>query len=77
MPLINIVRRRGRVNWFSDAKGFGFITPLGGGRDVFVHYSAIESDDKRKSLPNDAIVEFDMIEAAKGPIAGSVRVVSQ
>ena len=53
----------GTVNWFNEAKGFGFITPTDGSPDVFVHFSAIEGD-RFKTLAEGQKVEFD---ANKGP----------
>jgi cold shock protein len=64
----------GTVKWFNDAKGFGFITPADGGKDVFAHFSSIEGDGF-KSLPEGANVEFEVEEGPKGPQAKSVRVV--
>ena len=61
----------GTVKWFNDAKGYGFIEPDGGGKDVFVHFSAI-SGDWHKSLAEGAKVEFDLEEGAKGPEARNV-----
>jgi len=63
----------GRVKWFNDAKGFGFIE-VPGGEDVFVHYSGIAGDGYR-SLTEGAEVEFDILNDAKGPRANNVRVV--
>ena len=64
----------GTVKWFNDAKGYGFITPADGGKDVFVHHSSIVGDGF-KSLAEGAQVQFDVAEAAKGPEAKSVAAV--
>jgi len=61
----------GTVKWFSDAKGYGFITPEEGGKDVFVHHSSI-SGEGYKSLSEGAKVQYDAVEGAKGPEAKSV-----
>jgi CspA family cold shock protein len=65
----------GTVKWFNDAKGYGFIEPADGGKDVFVHFSAIAGDG-HKSLAEGAKVEFEQAEGAKGPEARNVQVVS-
>jgi cold shock protein len=62
----------GTVKWFNDAKGYGFISPDGGGKDVFVHHSNI-SGEGFKSLAEGAKVEFDTQEGQKGPEAANVR----
>jgi len=64
----------GVVKWFNDDKGFGFITPDDGGKDAFVHFSAIEGDGF-KSLAEGARVSYELGEGAKGPQATNVRVV--
>ncbi|HEX7704913.1 MAG TPA: cold-shock protein [Thermoanaerobaculia bacterium] len=64
------MRSTGRVKWFNDAKGFGFIT-IEGGEDVFVHFSAIQSQGFR-SLPEGAEVEFDLVQGPKGLQAANV-----
>ena len=62
---------QGKVKWFSDQKGFGFITPDDGSRDVFVHHSAIQGVGF-KTLAEDDAVEFDTEEGPKGPRAVNV-----
>jgi cold shock protein len=64
----------GVVKWFSDEKGFGFITPDEGGQDAFVHFSAIQGDGFR-TLTEGARVEYDLGEGPKGPQATNVRVI--
>jgi cold shock protein len=64
----------GVVKWFSDEKGFGFITPDGGGKDAFVHFSGIAGDGFR-TLTEGARVEYEIGESPKGPQATNVRVI--
>jgi cold shock protein len=62
----------GTVKWFNAEKGFGFITPDGGGADVFAHFSAIDSSGYR-SLEENQRVEFEVTQGAKGPQAANIR----
>ena len=65
----------GTVKWFNDAKGYGFITPDGGGKDLFVHHTAIQGSGF-KTLAEGAKVEYEAQEGQKGPQAANVTVVS-
>jgi len=67
------VSTTGVVKWFNDSKGFGFIALDDGTKDVFVHYSAIQGDDPYKSLNEGDRVEFEVVQADKGPAAENVR----
>ena len=65
----------GTVKWFNDAKGYGFITPDEGSKDLFVHHSSIAGDGF-KSLAEGARVQFEQREGAKGPEATDVVTVA-
>ena len=67
---------RGKVKWFDIKRGFGFIKSEEG-QEIFIHYTAIKSDKKFKSLEEGTIVEFDVVEGEKGLQAVNVAVVSQ
>jgi CspA family cold shock protein len=64
----------GKVKWFNDAKGFGFITPDDGSKDVFVHHSGI-SMQGFKSLSEGQAVDFDIVQGQKGPAAANVKLI--
>lgn len=66
-----MARVTGTVARFMDDKGFGFIQPDGGGKDVFVHYSAIEGDGFRSLAQGDR-VEYEVVDDPKGPRAERV-----
>jgi cold shock protein len=61
----------GVVKWFNEAKGYGFISPDDGSRDVFVHFSAIQSNGFKK-LEEGQKVQFEVVDGAKGPNAQNV-----
>jgi len=62
---------RGKVKWFNDQKGFGFIAKEDGSGDVFVHYSSVQGDGFKTLAEGDS-VEFDIVESDKGPKAANV-----
>lgn len=67
------MRITGKVKWFNTSKGFGFITPADGGKDIFVHFSAI-AGGSFKELSEGDNVEFELNEGKKGPEASNVKV---
>ena len=62
---------KGQVKWFNESKGFGFITPADGSKDVFVHFSAIQGEGF-KSLDEGQAVSYDLTEGARGMQAANV-----
>ncbi len=62
----------GKVKWFNDQKGYGFITPDDGSKDLFVHHTAIIAEGF-KTLAENQAVEFEVQESDKGPRATNVR----
>jgi len=65
---------RGKVKWFNDSKGFGFITPDDGGKDLFAHHSNIQMAGY-KSLKENQAVSFDVVEGPKGPAASNIKAI--
>ena len=65
------MRTTGKVKWFNDAKGFGFITPEGGGEDLFAHFTAIKMDGF-KTLKEGQKVAFDVTSGPKGKQASNI-----
>ena len=63
---------RGTVKWFNGQKGFGFIMPEDGSKDVFVHFSGIKASGGYRTLEEGAVVDFEVEEGAKGPQAVNV-----
>lgn len=66
-----MAKLKGTVKWFNESKGFGFITPADGSKDVFVHFSAIMTDGF-KTLAEGQQVEFEVQDGSKGPAAANV-----
>ncbi|CDG21756.1 MULTISPECIES: transcription antiterminator/RNA stability regulator CspE [Xenorhabdus] len=67
-------KMKGQVKWFNESKGFGFITPADGSKDVFVHFSAIQGNGF-KTLAEGQDVEFTIESGAKGPAAANVTAI--
>jgi CspA family cold shock protein len=69
---IGIDMPTGKVKWFNDAKGFGFITPDDGSKDLFAHHSSIQMSGF-KSLKENQQVQFDVVNGPKGPAAANIK----
>ena len=65
----------GTVKWFNEAKGYGFITPDGGGKDLFAHFREIQGTGHR-TLAENARVQFTVTQGAKGPQASTITVLA-
>jgi CspA family cold shock protein len=74
LEVVKLERLTGRVKWFNSQKGFGFIVPDNGSKDLFVHYSAIKSDGY-KSLKEGQKVEFEVEQSDKGEKAINVTII--
>ena len=61
----------GKVKWFNDKKGFGFITPTEGGKDLFVHHTSLQMDGF-KTLNEDQTVHYEVGDSERGPVATNV-----
>jgi CspA family cold shock protein len=70
-----VAQSRGTVKWFNEKKGYGFIAPDEGGKDLFVHHTDIKADGFR-SLDEGQKVTFDRVDDKKGPKATNVRAIS-
>lgn len=69
------MRKQGTVKFFRKDRGFGFITPKDGSKDVFVHYTDIECEDSFKTLLDGQHVEYDEVPGDRGPKAKNVKIV--
>lgn len=66
----------GTVKWFNEGKGYGFITPDGGGADLFAHFREIQGGERYRTLAENARVQFDVTQGAKGLQASNIRVIA-
>ncbi len=67
-----MARETGTVKWFNESKGFGFIAPDNGGKDLFAHFKEIEGTGF-KTLAENQKVEFEVVQGQKGPAASRIR----
>jgi cold shock protein len=68
-----MAKETGTVKWFNESKGYGFITPDNGGKDLFAHFKEIQGNGFKTLLENQK-VEFDVTQGQKGPQASNIRV---
>jgi cold shock protein len=73
---IDMTNQTGTVKWFNESKGYGFIAPDGGGKDLFAHFREIQGADGYKTLAENARVEFSVTQGAKGPQASNIRTIA-
>jgi CspA family cold shock protein len=71
--IVENIMSKGTVKWFNADKGFGFITPEDGGKDLFVHHSEIKTGGGYATLSDGQKVEFEVGKGQKGPCANNVR----
>jgi CspA family cold shock protein len=69
---VRLIMAVGKVKWFNDAKGFGFIEPEGGGPDVFAHFSAVQMEGFR-TLKQGGQVSYELVQGPKGNLAQNIR----
>lgn len=69
--ILEVLNMQGTVKWFNAQKGYGFLSTEEG-KDVFVHFSAIQNEEGYKTLNEGQAVEFDVVDGAKGPQAANV-----
>jgi cold shock protein len=67
-----MTNQTGTVKWFNEAKGYGFITPDDGGKDLFAHFREIQGTDQYKTLAENARVQFNVTQGPKGPQASNI-----
>jgi CspA family cold shock protein len=66
----------GTVKWFNESKGYGFITPDGGGKDLFAHFRDIQGENGYKTLAENARVQFTVVQGQKGPQASNITTIA-
>ena len=66
----------GTVKWFNESKGYGFIAPDDGGKDLFAHFREIQGANGFKTLAENARVQFEVTQGAKGPQASNIRTIA-
>jgi cold shock protein len=72
---MKMARETGTVKWFNESKGFGFIAPDNGGKDLFAHFKEIEGTGF-KTLAENQKVEFEVVQGQKGPAASRIRAIA-